>query len=176
MLKNRGEFAVNQNALSRSADGQTEDTRHEEQREQLAAPTDSAPVVFSIADNRVGPSPKIAPESGFCNPGSTQLNPDERSIAKKAFDGISKFGTRPRGVSRRTQLLKHPFTSKIVHERRCLNAETGRAVPREYRLTEIWSRKPVAPAHLDPTGLRKQQSPGGETIDPMPTNVVVSSA
>jgi len=54
-----------------------------------------------------------------------QLNPDERSIRKKAFDGISKFGTSRSGVSRRAQLLKHSFTSKIVHERPCLNAETA---------------------------------------------------
>jgi len=37
--------------------------------------------------------------------------------AKRAFDGISKFGPSCLGFSRRAQLLKHPFTSKIVHER-----------------------------------------------------------
>jgi lambda repressor-like predicted transcriptional regulator len=80
-------------------------------------------VVFSVADNRVAHRRKL--RSDLILQSCHQLNPDERSIRKKAFDGISKFGTSRLGVSRRAQLLKHSFTSKIVHERPCLNSETA---------------------------------------------------
>jgi hypothetical protein len=95
-----------------------------------------------------------------------QFNPDERGIRKKAFDGISKFGTSRLGVSRRAQLLKHSSTSKIVHERPCLKIETAA----EYReilpygsMVEKLSHQRISIR----TGLRKQQSPGGKTIDAM---------
>jgi len=80
-------------------------------------------VVFSIADNRVAHRRKL--RSDLILQSCHQLNPDERSIRKKAFDGISKFATSRVGVSRRAQPLKHSFTSKIVHERPCLNVETA---------------------------------------------------
>ena len=94
-------------------------------------------MVFSIADNRVAHRRKLRSDLNLqsCH----QLNPDERSIRKKALDGISKFGTSRLGVSRRAQLLKHSFTSKIVHERPCLNAETA-AEYREILPTGVWSR------------------------------------
>ncbi len=81
------------------------------------------PVVFSIADNRVAHRRKL--RSDLILQSCHQLNPDERSIRKKAFDGISKFGTSRLGISRRAQLLIHSFTSKIVHERPYLNTETA---------------------------------------------------
>ena len=45
-----------------------------------------------------------------------QFNPHERSVRKKAFDGIAKFGTRGLGVLRRAQLLIHTFASKIMRQ------------------------------------------------------------
>ena len=70
-------------------------------------------VVFSVADNRVAHRRKLG--SDLILQSCHQFNPDERSIRKKAFDGISKFGAGRFGVSRGAHLLKHSFTSKIVH-------------------------------------------------------------
>jgi hypothetical protein len=80
-------------------------------------------VVLSIADKRVAHRRKL--RSDLILQSCHQLNPDKRSVRKKAFDGISKFGSSRLGVSRCAQLLIHPFTSKIVHERPYLNAETA---------------------------------------------------
>ena len=70
------------------------------------------PVVFSITDDRMADCRKLYPDLVLqsCH----QLNPDERGIGKDAFNGISKFGPGPLGVSRPPQLLKHSFTSKIM--------------------------------------------------------------
>ncbi len=80
-------------------------------------------VVFSIADNRVAHRRKL--HSDLILQSCHQLNPHERSICKEAFDGISQFGTSRLGVSRRTQLLKHSFPPKIVHQRPCLTVEAA---------------------------------------------------
>lgn len=80
-------------------------------------------MIFSVADNRVADRRKLCPD--LILQSCDQLNPDERSIRNKAFDGISKFGTSRPGVSRRAQLLMHSLTSKVVNERPCLNAETA---------------------------------------------------
>ena len=121
-------------------------------------------MVFSVADNRVAHRRKL--RSDLILQSCHQFNPDERSIRKKAFDGISKFGTSRLGVSRRAQLLKHSFTSKIVHKRSCLNAETA-AQYREILPYGSMSEKLSHQRISIRTGLRKQQSPGGKTIDAM---------
>lgn len=121
-------------------------------------------MVFSIADDRVAHRRKL--RSDLILQSCHQLNPDEGSIRKKAFDGISKFGTSRLGVSRGAQLLKHSFPSKIVHERPCLNAETAaqyREIPSDGSVGEKLSHQRISIR----TGLRKQQSPRGKTIDAM---------
>ena len=80
-------------------------------------------LVFSIADNGVAHRRKL--HSDLILQSCYQLHPDERSICKKAFHGISKFGTSRLGVSSRAQLLKHSFPPKIVHERPCLTVEAA---------------------------------------------------
>ena len=60
------------------------------------------PMVFSIADNRMPKRQELRPDL-ILQP-RHQFNPDQRSIRKKAFDGIAKFGTSRLGVSRRAQL------------------------------------------------------------------------
>jgi hypothetical protein len=121
-------------------------------------------VVFSIAHNRVAHRRKL--RSDLILQSCHQLNPDERSVRKKAFDGISKFGTSCLRVSRRAQLLKHSFPSKMVHERSCLDAETAaqyREIPPYGSMVKKLSHQRISIR----TGLRKQQSPGGKTIDAM---------
>jgi hypothetical protein len=109
-------------------------------------------VIFSIANNRVAYRGELRPD--LILQSCHQLDPDQRSIRKKAFDGISKFGTSRSGVSRRAQLLEHSFTSKIMHERPCLNAETA-AQYREIfpygRMSEKLSHERISIR----TGLRK---------------------
>ena len=70
------------------------------------------PVVFSITDDRMAYRRKLHPD--LILQSCHQVNPDERGIGKDAFNGISKFGPGPLGVSRPPQLLKHSFTSKIM--------------------------------------------------------------
>ncbi len=72
-------------------------------------------MVFSISDERMAYGRKL--RSDLILQACRQLNPDQRSVGKKAFDGIAKFSTSSFGVSRSAQLLKHSVTSKIVDER-----------------------------------------------------------
>ena len=122
------------------------------------------PVVFSITDNRVAHRGKLRPD--LILQSRHQLNPDERSIRKLAFDGISKFGTSRLRVSRRAQLLKHSFPSKIVHERPCLNAETAAQYREILPCGSMFEKLPHQCISIR-TGFRKQQSPGGKPIDVM---------
>src|ERR1039458_9442129 len=122
MLKIGGKFAVDRDALSRARMDKLK-IRGVKSNASNSLLRRFLPVVFSIADNRVAHRRKL--RSDLILQSCHQLNPDERSIRKKAFDGISKFGTSRLGVSRRAQLLNHSFTSKIVHKCSCLNAETA---------------------------------------------------
>jgi hypothetical protein len=121
-------------------------------------------VIFSIADKGVAHRRKL--RSDLILQSCHQLNPDERSIRKKAFDGISKFGaSRPR-VSRRAQLLEHSFPSKIMHEHPCLTAETA-AQYREILSYGSMSEKLSHQRVSIRSGLGKQQSPRSKPIDAM---------
>ena len=113
-------------------------------------------MVFSIADNRVAHRQKL--RSDLILQPRYQLNPDERSIRKKAFDGISKFGTGYLSFSRRAQLLKHSFTSKVVHERPRRPRSTAR-----YCLTGVWSRNCGTSASRSGPVFPDSKAPGGKT-------------
>ena len=122
------------------------------------------PVVFSIADHRVAHRRKL--HSDLILQSCHQLNPDERSIRKKAFDGISQFGTSRSGVSSRAQLLKHSFPSKIVDESPCFAVETAahyREILPYGSMVEKLSYQRISIR----TGLGEQQSAGAKTIDAM---------
>jgi hypothetical protein len=130
-------------------------------------------VVFPITDDRVTYRRKLYPDLILQSCG--QLNLHKRRIGKNAFDGISKFGANRLGVSCRPQLLKHSFASKIVNQRSCLRAE----MTADY--CEISShgsmREKLSHERISiPIRLRKQQNPGGVTIDAMHDHPVVSSA
>jgi hypothetical protein len=121
-------------------------------------------VVFPIADDRVAHRRKL--RSDLILQSRHQLNPDERSIRKKAFNGIAKFGTSRLGVSRRAQLLKHSVTPKIVDERPCLDVDTAaqyRKILSYWRMVEKLTHEHISIR----IGLRKQQNPGSKTIDAM---------
>ncbi len=121
-------------------------------------------MVFSIADERMAYGRKL--RSDLILQACRQLNPDQRSVGKKTFDGIAKFSTSGLGVSRSAQLLKHSVTSKIVDERPCLSFDTAahyrQILPyRSMREKLMHEHLPICP------GLRKQQNPGSKTIDAM---------
>jgi hypothetical protein len=80
-------------------------------------------VVFSIADHRMADCRKL--RSDLILQSCNQFDPDKRGVSEKAFDGISKFGTRRLGISRIAQLLKHTLPSKIVDECTCLRAKAA---------------------------------------------------
>ena len=122
------------------------------------------PVIFSVTDDRMAHRRTL--RSNLILQACYQLNPDERSILKKAFDGISKFSTSRLGSSCRLQLLKHPFPSKIVHERPGLSAETSahyREILPYWSMVEKLSHERISIR----IGLCKQQNPGGKSIDAM---------
>lgn len=120
--------------------------------------------VFSITDDRVSHRRKL--RSDLILQSCHQLNPHERGICKDAFNGILKFGTGRVGVSRRPQVLKHPFASKIMNQRSCFNAEVAphyREVLPHWRMGEKLSHERIS----IPIGFRKQQDTGDKPIDAM---------
>jgi len=90
MLKIGGQLAVNRDALSRPRmDKLKMSCMKSNASNQMFRRFRR--VIFSIADNRVAHRRKLCPD--LILQSCDQLNPDERSIRNKAFDGISKFGT-----------------------------------------------------------------------------------
>ena len=121
-------------------------------------------VVFSVADNRVADRRKLG--ANLILQSCHQFNPDERSIRKKAFHGISKLGAGRFGVSRGAHLLRHSFTSKIVHQGPTFNVETA-AQYREILSYGSMGEKLSYQRVSIRTGFRKHQSPRSKTIDAM---------
>src|SRR6266852_5605315 len=80
-------------------------------------------VIFSVADYRMARRRKL--HADLILESCHQLNPYERSVRKKAVDGIPEFGTSGFRVFHGAQLLIHSFTSKIVDERSSLSGETA---------------------------------------------------
>ena len=122
------------------------------------------PVVLSIADERVADGRKLRPD--LILQSRHQRHADQRSIRKKAFDGIEEFSPRRFRVSLGAQTLKHSFAPKIVNQRPLLGAETAaqhRQILPHGSMVEKLSNQWI-PVQL---GFGKQQNPGGETIDAM---------
>jgi len=80
-------------------------------------------VIFSVTDYWMARRRKL--HADLILESCHQLNPYERSIRKKAFDGIPEFGAGGFRVFHGAQLLIHSFTSKIVDERSSLSGETA---------------------------------------------------
>jgi hypothetical protein len=121
-------------------------------------------VVLSIANERVADGRKL--RSDLILQSRHQRHSDQRSIRKKALDGIAEFSASCLRVSLRAQLLKHSFAAKIVNQRPLLAGETAtkhRQILPHGSVVEELSNEWVSIQ----LGFRKEQNPGGETIDTM---------
>src|SRR6266481_10163717 len=163
MQKICGRFAVNRDALSRARmdklkmHGMKSNALNQFLRRFRR-------VIFSVADYRMARRRKL--HADLILESCHQLNPYERSIRKKAFDGIPEFGASRFRIFHGAQLLIHSFTSKIVDERSSLSGETaahdrkilphrsmGEKLPHQHG--SIWR------------SLGKKQSPRSKSIDAM---------
>src|SRR6202165_128385 len=95
-----------------------------------------------------------------------RLNPYERSIRKKAFDGIPEFGASGFRVFHDAQLLIHSFTSKIVDERSLLSGETATHDREILPHRSVGEKLPHQRRSIR-RSLGKKQSPRRKSIDAM---------
>src|SRR6266446_3185582 len=163
MQKISGQFAVNRDALSRARmdkfkmRGMKSNALNQLLRRFRR-------VIFSVPDYRMARRRKL--HADLILESCHQLNPYQRSIRKKAFDGISKFGASGFRVFHGAQLLIHSFTSKIVDERSSLSGETA-AHDREILPHRSVSEKLPHQRGSIRSSLGKKQSPRRKSIDAM---------
>jgi len=121
-------------------------------------------MVFSVANDGVADGRKL--RADLVLQSCDQLNPDERSVSKYAFDGIAQFGPGRLRIFRRAQLLIHSFTPKIMYKRACRSikaaAHDGEISPHGSVGEKLLNQR-VAIA----VGLGKQQNSGSKTINAM---------
>src|SRR6266404_5946639 len=163
MQKICGRFAVNRDALSRSRmdklkmRGMKRNPLNQLLRRFLR-------VIFSVPDYRMARRRKL--HADLILESCHQLNPHERSIRKKAFDGIPEFGASSFRIFHGAQLLIHSFTPKIVDERSSLSGETA-AHDREILPHGSVSEKLPHQRGSIRRSLGKKQSPRRKSIDAM---------
>jgi hypothetical protein len=152
MLKIRGRFAVNRDVLTGAGVNKLKihGMKSNASNQLLSC---FLPMIFSVADNRVAQRRKL--RTNLILQSRFQLNPDERSIREKTFDGVSKFGTGGFGVSRRAQLLIHSITSKVMYQRPCLSIETAAYHRKILSYRSVLKKLPHQRVSIR-TGLRKQ--------------------
>src|SRR6266404_4093836 len=163
MQKICGRFAVNRDALSRARMDKLK-MRGMKSNSLNQLLRRFRRMIFSVPDYRMARRRKL--HADLILESCHQFNPYQRSIRKKAFDGISKFGASGFRVFHGAQLLKHSFTSKIVDERSSLSGETtahDRKILPHGSVGEklLYQRSPVR------RSLGKEQSPRSKAIDAM---------
>ena len=72
-------------------------------------------MIFSIADERMAHGGKL--RADLVLQSRNQFNADKRGVGKSAFHGIAQLGAGSFRIVRRPQLLIHPFTPEIMHQR-----------------------------------------------------------
>src|SRR6202795_128204 len=121
-------------------------------------------VIFSVPDYRMARRRKL--HADLILESCHQLNPYERSIRKKAFDGIPEFGAGGFRVFHGAQLLIHSFTSKIVDERSSLSGETPTHDREILPHGSVGEKLPHQRGSIR-RSLGKKQSPRRKSIDAM---------
>jgi hypothetical protein len=171
--ENRGAVCSQSRRSLPSADGQTQDARHEEQREQLAAPTILPGGIF-YRRSPGGPAPKIALGSD-----SAILSPAQPGRARRPKKGVRRdievrheplAGLSPCATVETFLPVENSARASLPQRR------DGHAVPQHISLRE-YERETVAPAHLDPDRSSQTARPQKQTdrCDARP-RLVVSSA
>src|SRR6266852_2286661 len=121
-------------------------------------------MIFSVAEYRMTRRRKL--HSDLILESCHQLTPYERSIRKKAFDGIPEFGASGFRIFHGAQLLIHSFTSKIVDERSSLSGETAAHDRKILPHGSVGEKLPHQRGSIR-RSLGKKQSPRRESIDAM---------
>jgi len=121
-------------------------------------------MVLSVADDRVANCREL--HSDLILQSRYQGDLNERSVAKGAFDEITEFRTSGGGVALGGQLLKHSFSSKVMHQRLFFGGE------RPANDREILPHRRVAKKLPDQRvsirlGFCKEKDPGSEAVDAM---------
>src|ERR1700674_363385 len=119
-------------------------------------------VIFSVTDYWMARRRKL--HADLVLKSCHQLNPYERSIRKKAFDGIPEFGAGGFRVFHGAQLLIHSFSSKIVDERSSLSGETAAHHREILPHGSVGEKLPHQRGSIR-RSLGKKQSPRGKSID-----------
>src|SRR6202521_6486696 len=121
-------------------------------------------VIFSVTDYRMARRRKL--HANLILESCHQLNPYQRSIRKKAFDGIPEFGASGFRVFHGAQLLIHSFSSKIVDERSSLSVETAAHHRKILPHGSVGEKLPHQGGSIR-RGFSKKQSPRRKSIDAM---------
>src|ERR1700730_7392647 len=121
-------------------------------------------VIFSVPDYRMARRRKL--HSDLILESCHQLNPHQRSIREKAFDGIPEFGASGFRVFHGAQLLIHSFTSKIVDESSSLSGETAAHDREILSHGSVGEKLPHQRGSIR-RSLGKKQSPRRKSIDAM---------
>ena len=121
-------------------------------------------MVFSVADDRVADGGKL--HADLILQSRDQRNPDERSGAQRTLDRVPKFSASRLRIGLLRCPLKHTFFSKIVNERPFLGVRMSpndcKILPRRGMGEKLSNQR--LPIRL---GDRKEQNPGGKSIDAM---------
>src|SRR6266404_995719 len=163
MQKICGRFAVNRDALSRARMDKLK-VRGMKSNALNQLLRRFRRVIFSVPDYRMARRRKL--HADLILESRHQLNPYERSIRKKAFDGIPEFGASSFRVFHSAQLLIHSFTSKIVDERSSLSGETAADNRKILPHGSVSEKLPHQRGSIR-RSLGKKQSPRRKSIDAM---------
>ena len=77
--------------------------------------------VLPVADDRMAEGCKL--DSDLILQSRQQRDPQQRSCAERALDGVAEFSAGRFAVPLRAQLLIHSFSSKMVNERSVFRGE-----------------------------------------------------
>src|SRR3981081_803557 len=163
MQKICGRFAVNRDALSRARMDKLK-MRGRKSNALNKFLRRFRRMIFSVSDYRMGRRRKL--HADLILESCHQLNPYERSIRKKAFDGIPEVSASGFRIFHGAQLLIHSFTSKIVDERSSLSGEMPAHDRKILPHRSVSEKLPHQRGSIR-RSLRKKQSPRRKSIDAM---------
>ena len=128
--------------------------------------------VLPIADDRMPIRGKL--HANLILQSRQQRNPQQGSSAKGSFDGVTKLGARSFGIPRRARLLVHTLFSKVVNQRSLLCG--GMSTNHRQILSDGSMREKLPDQRVSiRIGLGEQENSGGETVDAMDDQGLLSA-